>query len=86
MKRDSEGYVYSLVQSSQAQYQRQSKPRFFARNGAAIYITTPQLVISEGTLYGKKTIGYEMSKLDSIDIDDELDWTMAEALLQWREK
>ena len=86
MKRDSEGYVTSLVDPSQARYQRQMKPRFFARNGAAIYITTPQLVCSEGSLYGKRIFGYEMTKLDSIDIDDELDWTMAEALLAWRYK
>ena len=86
MKKDSEGFVYSLANSSPAQYQRQSKPRFYARNGAAIYITTPHQIYSEGSLFGEKTLGYEMAKLDSIDIDDEQDWLIAEALLEWRYK
>lgn len=84
MKKDGDGYLHPLTDLNELQNQRQNKPIYFARNGAAIYITTPRNIVTNNSLFGKKIIGYEMSKLDSIDIDDEDDWTLAEALLDWR--
>ncbi len=62
---------------------RQDKPVLFARNGPAILITRPD-VIRSGKLYGEKTVGYEMSELDSIDIDTVDDLKHAELLLRAR--
>ena len=84
MKKDDYGYLHSLVATNELQNQRQNKPIYFARNGAAIYITTPRNIVTNNSLFGKKIVGYEMSKLDSIDIDDEEDWSIAEALLEWK--
>jgi CMP-N,N'-diacetyllegionaminic acid synthase len=58
---------------------RQDKPAVWARNGAAIYLTrTAQLATY---ILGGKTLAYQMSKLDSIDLDDAEDWEIAEALI-----
>lgn len=58
---------------------RQEKPTYWARNGAAIYITRIDKI--EEYIFGGKIIPYEMSKLESIDIDDIEDWQMAEAIM-----
>jgi CMP-N,N'-diacetyllegionaminic acid synthase len=86
MQKNIDGYLHSLTNLNELQNQRQNKPIYFARNGAAIYITNPRNLVNNNSLFGKKIIGYEMSKLDSIDIDDEEDWALAEALLQWKTK
>jgi CMP-N,N'-diacetyllegionaminic acid synthase len=86
MQKDDDGYLHYLTDLNELNNQRQNKPIYFARNGAAIYITTPTNILANNSLFGKKIVGYEMSKLDSIDIDDEEDWTLAEALLEWRAK
>lgn len=61
---------------------RQEKPNFWARNGAAIYITRINKIGEY--IFGGNIIPYEMSKIDSIDIDDIDDWCIAEALLNYR--
>lgn len=86
MHKNVDGYLQSLTDLNELQNQRQNKPIYFARNGAAIYITTPINILANNSLFGKKIVGYEMSKLDSIDIDEEEDWSLAEALLEWRAK
>ncbi len=58
---------------------RQDKKTYFARNGAAIYITKRQQL--EKSILGGKIIGYEMSAIDSLDIDTMEDWEMAELIL-----
>ena len=50
------------------------------RNGPAILITSPE-VIRRGSLYGSPTLGYRMPRLESVDIDDEDDFALAELLL-----
>ena len=86
MQKDDDGYLQSLTDLNELRNQRQNKPVYFARNGAAIYITTPRIIVTSNSLFGKNVIGYEMSKLDSIDIDDEEDWALAEAIFEWRAK
>jgi CMP-N,N'-diacetyllegionaminic acid synthase len=58
---------------------RQDKPILLARNGAAIYIT--RTIHLKNFLLGGKILPFEMSKLQSIDIDDMEDWILAEAIL-----
>lgn len=61
---------------------RQDKPDFWARNGAAIYITKTDLLAS--SILGSSILGYEMSMLDSIDIDTPDDFKLAELLFSQR--
>jgi|TARA_B110000977_G_scaffold201524_1_gene296616 CMP-N,N'-diacetyllegionaminic acid synthase len=58
---------------------RQNKKKYFAPNGAAIYITSKKK-ISKFIIGGKKIIGILMPKERSIDIDDIIDFKIAEFL------
>ena len=72
-----DGYLVNCSNSNLLR--RQDKPTYFARNGAAIYITTvKQLAYS---VFGGKIIPYEMSKIHSIDIDDIEDWALVDSLM-----
>ena len=62
-------------------YQRQKKPRFFARNGAAIYIASYELIMKHNRLLGPNLIPFVMDKISSIDIDDEADLFLAQSVL-----
>lgn len=65
---------------------RQEKPIFYARNGAAIYITKYNTLIDEKRIIGDKCIPYFMSKEKSLDIDDWFDWDIMEYLLKKKGK
>lgn len=58
---------------------RQEKVQYWARNGAAIYLTRTARL--KEYVWGGKTLIYPMDKLSSIDIDDEEDLMLADALL-----
>ena len=73
-------YIKDYIHTNEYNNQRQKKQKFFARNGAAIYITTPDCILKKNSLFGNKIIGFKMSKLHSLDIDDKEDWIIAEAL------
>lgn len=64
----------------QAPTRRQDKPVYYARNGAAIYIT--RISRLNDYIWGGKILGFEMDKLSSIDIDDAEDLQIASALLK----
>ena len=58
-----------LENNSQKNFtRRQDKPKFYARNGPAILIIDPKVVMADD-LYGAKSIPYFMSMEDSLDID-----------------
>jgi N-acylneuraminate cytidylyltransferase len=58
---------------------RQDKPILFARNGAAIYITRVNKL--NEFIVGGNILPYEMSRIESVDIDDMEDWVMAELII-----
>jgi CMP-N,N'-diacetyllegionaminic acid synthase len=60
---------------------RQDKPIYWCRNGAAVYITKSPKI--EDYVWGGKTLVYPMDKISSLDIDDQLDLKIAEALLKY---
>lgn len=65
---------------------RQQKPKYFGRNGAAIYLFTYECLMKKNSIYGEKIIPYVMPKENSIDIDDLFDFEVCEYLIQKREK
>jgi len=75
-----DGRVIPAFPNENATLRRQEKPRFFARNGPAILVLRPEFVKS-GRLYSENTHGFEMGKIESLDIDDAEDLSMVEALL-----
>ena len=62
---------------------RHEKPVLYARNGPAVLVVGAATVHA-GSLYGGHARGYEMSTLDSVDIDDLDDLELAELLLSRR--
>lgn len=61
-------------------YHRQGV-KCYSPNGA-IFLGKPLAYEKQKHFFGKKSLAYFMSKKDSIDIDDKLDFMMAEALLK----
>ncbi len=59
---------------------RQQNRQYYIPNGA-IYILDTDLLKSKRTYYSDNTIGYEMNWLDSVDIDTQEDFLLAEYLL-----
>lgn len=62
-------------------YARQKEPIYYYPNGS-IWISRKDLYLRDETFYTDKTVAYEMPKLYSYDIDDELDFEVVETLLQ----
>lgn len=76
-----EGGVLQPFLEGPAISRRQDKPKVYARNGPAILVVRPSLVF-EGLLYGERTLGLEMSRLDSLDLDDAEDLALIECALK----
>ncbi len=60
---------------------RQKLSEYYRLNGA-IYIINANFLLSHGNLYGEHGYAYVMSKEHSVDIDDELDFAIAEILMK----
>ena len=82
MKINNEGFLQNFYEDNiQTKYlRRQDKPKYYARNGAAIYITKKE-IINKAILYGN-IIPYNMDKFSSLDIDTEDDFILAEYLFK----
>ena len=73
-------YLVNYLESGKNVLRRQDKPVYYARNGAAIYITKTERL--NEYIFGGKILPYIMNKTDSLDIDDMDDWNLAELLLR----
>ncbi|MCK4257422.1 MAG: acylneuraminate cytidylyltransferase family protein [Halanaerobiales bacterium] len=62
---------------------RQDLPKVYSLNGA-IYIAESTLLLKHSSFYVGNTIPYLMPKDRSIDIDDRIDWAVAETLIKER--
>jgi len=59
----------------------QSLPQNIFYPNGAVYVTRVE-IINEGRIFGRKILGYEMPRIRSIDIEDPLDFIVAENLLK----
>lgn len=62
---------------------RQKLPVYYRMNGA-IYIVKKEFLFSGRPIYGERSFAYIMDKKSSIDIDDELDFLLAETILKYQ--
>lgn len=83
MKINEAGYLEFFLPEGQKFTSRQEKPKFYARNGAAIYAVKTDVYYETGSLYGTKCIPYIMNPEESVDIDSMLDIFIAEAMLKY---
>lgn len=60
---------------------RQELPKYYRLNGA-IYICQAEYYLKHGDLYNKESYAYIMNRRNSVDIDDELDFIMAECIIK----
>lgn len=85
MKLNEKGHLEFFLPEGQKFTSRQEKPRFYARNGAAIYAVNTKVYQDTGSLYGTRCIPYEMKEEESVDIDCPLDLYLAECMMNYRE-
>jgi len=79
-----DGYLGSFSPWDERKNLRHLKPVYFARNGAAIYLTRTECILEKQSLYGNKILAYPMAREESIDIDELLDFEICEFLLTKR--
>lgn len=84
MQINEEGYLEFFLKEGQKFTSRQEKPKFYARNGAAIYAVTVEAFLETGSLYGAKCVPYVMEIEDSVDIDSMLDVYVLKGMLQYK--
>jgi len=80
---DSEGRVMPFIESQREYLRRQDLPAVYRLNGALL-ITRRRIIIDEDRLLGDDVRALVMAREDSIDIDDEIDFLLAESLLKRR--
>jgi CMP-N,N'-diacetyllegionaminic acid synthase len=64
-------------------YRRQELPKFYRLNGA-IYLSKVDYFINFENLYEEKCYAYLMDKERSVDIDDNLDFLLAETIIKYK--
>lgn len=78
--RDGEGWLmFSHGRSIPAR--RQDLPPAYHREGS-VYVTRRRVLMEDGSLYGKKLEGWEVSRDETVNLDSEEDWRRAEQALR----
>ena len=66
-------------------YQRQEVQNIFNLNTVA-YVSKPEYILNNKSMWNGRVFGLEIDKENSIDIDDEFDFKLAEYLMKERLK
>jgi CMP-N,N'-diacetyllegionaminic acid synthase len=86
--RADERFELGALADAEHRSRRQDVEPLHTPNGA-LYLTFTDVLRREGTLFPRRTRGLPMDQIASLDIDDAIDWTIAEALVAagatWRE-
>ncbi|MPL68885.1 CMP-N,N'-diacetyllegionaminic acid synthase [bioreactor metagenome] len=78
-KLDERGKMRPLLKKEDQYYRRQNLPKVYELNGA-VYVSDSEYLEQEKSFVTEDTIGYEMSKKHSIDIDTEMDLRIVEMM------
>jgi len=79
-KKDEQGYLIGYEDSAMRVLRRQEIDDVYFFEGS-VYISHSNALLERDTFYHEKTLGYELPKWKSIEIDDLDDFIMAEALM-----
>lgn len=60
---------------------RQLLPPAFHRDGT-IYVTRREIILRENNLYGRRMLGYELTRVNDVNIDSLADWELAERMMR----
>lgn len=77
-----DGLLQNFINPELTKIPRQSLPPYYRINGA-IYIVKTDILNSTDNIYNEKCYAVVMHKENSIDIDDETDFRIAEALIRF---
>jgi N-acylneuraminate cytidylyltransferase/CMP-N,N'-diacetyllegionaminic acid synthase len=83
MKKIKGDKVFDFIEGSEKYTRKQDLPKVHRLNGA-IYVTRYKALVEENRLLGDNTRAIIMNQEDSIDIDTELDFKLAELVLKER--
>lgn len=75
-----QNYSLSHFIRQEGEKKRQDLEKYYRLNGA-IYIATVNSFLEKNTVYGEKSFAYVMETSKSVDIDTELDFIIAEAIM-----
>ena len=79
------GYLVPFKDWDQNLNARQLKPKYYARNGAAIYVTRYDCVMNSKRILGNNILPYFMPIECSVDVDTEFDLNICDYLLHSRD-
>jgi CMP-N,N'-diacetyllegionaminic acid synthase len=82
LMRERGGFLEFVSNWSEDRNLSQLKPKYLARNGAAVYAVTIECLKYKKSLFGDKIVPYRMNRLRSIDIDDDIDWIIGEFVVR----
>ena len=74
-------YLKPIFGGKYLNMRRQDLPKVYTPNGA-IYVSTPEILWKYKSFYCSKTISYIMPPERSVDIDNEIDFMLAELLMR----
>ncbi len=80
-KKIENGFLVPFVEAGKEYYRRQDMPKAYRLNGS-VYATKRDVVMNQNSVFGEKVIPLLMDDFHSIDIDAELDFLTAEAVLK----
>jgi N-acylneuraminate cytidylyltransferase/CMP-N,N'-diacetyllegionaminic acid synthase len=80
---DDEGRARRFVESDREYLSRQEAPPVYRPNGA-LYVTRQRTIVDKHRLLGNDLRALIMDRYDSVDIDDEVDFCLAELLMERR--
>jgi len=78
------GYLENFVQTEKEYVRRQDLPKVYSLNGA-VYIAYTDVFLEEKSFYVRNTAYYLMDALSSIDIDEKIDFDLAELIIRQRD-
>jgi CMP-N,N'-diacetyllegionaminic acid synthase len=82
---DERGYIHSFLPENPSGRRQDLTPKAFIRNGTVYALKRDAVMGEHAKLFGHEfSVGYEMPADRSINIDTELDWDLAELLMQRR--
>ncbi len=79
-KLEEDGSMYHFIDSNKVGA-RQEEETYYRLNGA-IYIQKTEILMNKQNLYNEKSYAYIMDQLHSVDIDQEIDFLVAEVLMK----
>ena len=83
IKKDDNGYIYGYENKDMKVLRRQDISDVYFFEGT-IYISKTDILLDKQTFYHGKTIGYEVPKYKSLEVDDMDDFIMVEAIMKYK--